>query len=1233
MVNSFVVAPVSRFLSPRAARFPLATRLGVISVTVFAMIAGGLAVPAVAVDPCSPLVSAIVCENSKAGVPWSVWDVEGAGDPAIQGFATDMSVNAGQQIGFKVKSANAFTIDIYRLGWYNGDGARLQTSVTPTAGVSNNQPSCVDDANGTQIYDCGTWGVSASWNVPAAAVSGVYIAKLTRSDSTHGASHIPFVVRNDASTSALFFQTSDTTWQAYNAYGGSDFYVGGVHGRAYKLSYNRPFATRGDNNGRDYLFSNEYPMIRFLERNGYDVSYTTGLDSDRRGNLIKNHKAFLSVGHDEYWSGQQRANVESARDAGVSLAFFSGNEVYWKTRLEPSQDGTNTANRTLVCYKETWANGKLDATSTEWSGTWRDPRFSPPSNGGRPENALTGQQYMVNSDDLALTIPYAQGKYRFWRNTSVANLALGQTATLAPHTIGYESDEDVDNGFRPAGLMHLSTTSANVLDYLQDFGNTTAPGPTTHHLTLYRASSGALVFAAGTIQWAWGLDDEHDGIESPADPDMQQATINLFADMGVQPVTLMAGMDPASASTDTQAPTIAITSPAANASFSNGSLVTVQGTATEVGGGKVTAIEVSTNGGTIWHPATGTTSWSYTFASSGASSQVILARAGDDSGNVTSTPASRQVTLTGSHSIFGATVPTTPAVGDGQSAELGVRFTPQTNGLITGVRFYKGTGNTGTHTGKLWTAEGSLLASGTFSGETSSGWQTMTFSSPVSVGAGGSYVVSYYAPNGHYAVKPFEFSYRDYNSAPLLANRSLGANTNGLFRYGSGFPQSSYNDTNYFVDVTFVASEDAAPIVISKSPLANATGVAVSTQVSAVFSKALDPASVQFTLKDEANLTVAGASAYNNATKTVTFTPSANLATAKTFTATVNANDTLGHPMDAPVSWSFTTDLDASVAKLFATNAIPATVAADDGAAVELGVRFTPSVNGTMIGVRYYQGPGNTGTHTGSLWTSTGTLLATVIFASGTGSGWQNASFEAPVAVTAGTTYVVSYFAPNGHYAADGSFFTSPWSNGPLTAPGSNNGLFKYGGGFPTDTWQATNYWVDPLFNPGGTVPTPPPTPGGPLTIFTSADTPVSASWNDGNSIEAGVKFTSDVAGNVTGVRFYKGAGNTGTHTGSLWTSTGTLLATATFTSETGTGWQTVTFSSPVHINAATVYVASYHANVGHYAVSPNALASGLHRAPLHVQTVGGAYYYGTGFPSNAVNHNYWVDVTFTPDS
>jgi hypothetical protein len=1217
-------------------------RILVSGTAVFSLALTGLvAVPALAaVDPCVAPVSVIACENSKTGTPADVWEVWGAGDDTIQGFATDMSVNAGETIGFKVKTpAAAYTIDIYRLGWYGGAGARKIASATPSAPLPQNQPACVTDPS-TELYDCGTWGLSASWAVPASAVSGVYVAKLRRTDTggASQASHITFVVRQDSSRSDLFMQTSDATWHAYNKYGGSNFYAGGANGRAYKLSYNRPFATRGGIAARDFLYSNEYPMIRFLERNGYDVSYTTNVDSDRRGALIRNHKAFLSVGHDEYWSKQQRANVEAARDAGTHLAFFSGNEVYWKTRLEASADGSNTPGRTIVCYKETWANAKMEP-GNDWTGTWRDPRFSPPADGGRPENALTGTMFMSNSVDLAIQVLAGQGKYRLWRNTSVASLAAGATATLAPHTVGYESDEDIDNGFRPNGLIQLSTTTGSTPEYLRDYGNTVTPGVTTHHLTLYRAASGALVFSAGTVQWAWGLDSEHDGPQAPADSRMQQATVNLFADMNVQPWTLMSGLVPATASTDLVAPTTTVTSPANGTTIKNGSMVTLQGTATDGGGGQVAGVEVSTDGGTSWHPATGTSTWSYPFVASGMSTMAVLVRAIDDSANKGANPTTVQYPLTGPHSLFGETVPTSGPSTEAGALELGVKVKPSVDGFVTGVRFYKDSGNTGSHTGTLWSSSGTRLATGTFTGETTTGWQTLMFGTSVAVKAGSTYVVSYFAPNGRYTSDSYAFL-KDHVAGPLTAPMSSSVGGNGVWKYGSGFPTETWNATNYFVDLLFLDAATAPPTVVSTTPLDKATGVPITLNPAAVFSKDIVANSVTFTLKDPANATVAGTAAYNAANKMVTFTQSAPLASAVRYTATVHGLDAKGQPAD--LTWSFTTDLSPDLVRLFASDAVPATPSAVDGAAVTLGVRFTSSVNGSIVGIRYYQGPGNTGTHTGSIWTSGGVLLAKTTFTSENGSGWQTAAFSTSVPVTAGTEYVASYYAPNGNYAANGSFFTSPYTNGPLSAPSGKNGVYRYGGDlFPTDTYNSTNYWVDPLLLPSsGPTPTPtpsatppPPPPSSTVNIFGPSELPAVSNYGDNAAIEVGVRFTSDVAGTVIGVRFYKGPTNIGTHTGSVWSASGQLLATATFASETGSGWQTVQFSQPVQVVPGTTYVASYHSTVGYYAVTVNQFAStGVDRVPLHVPVNGGAYFYGPGsFPWNASSHNFWVDVLFVP--
>jgi hypothetical protein len=271
-------------------------------------------------DPCAAPANVIVAENCQTGSPASEWDLGSADSSAIEGFATDISVARGQTVRFKIKTvATAYRIDLYRLGYYNGDGARKIATVPDTATLKQSQPPCLSESS-TALIDCGNWAESASWAVPVDAVSGIYLARLVREDGTVGANHVPFVVREDDGHSDLLFQTSDTTWQAYNDYGGASLYVNRVFSsgvdRAYKVSYNRPFNTRNTEQ-KNFLFNAEYPMVRFLERNGYDVSYSTGVDSDRRGALIGNHKIFLSVGHDEYWSGGQRANIEAARDAGV----------------------------------------------------------------------------------------------------------------------------------------------------------------------------------------------------------------------------------------------------------------------------------------------------------------------------------------------------------------------------------------------------------------------------------------------------------------------------------------------------------------------------------------------------------------------------------------------------------------------------------------------------------------------------------------------------------------------------------------------------------------------------------------------------------------------------------------------------------------------------------------------------------------------------------------------------
>jgi hypothetical protein len=319
---------------------------------------------------------------------------------------------------------------------------------------------------------------------------------------------------------------------------------------------------------------------------------------------------------------------------------------------------------------------------------------------------------------------------------------------------------------------------------------------------------------------------------------------------------------------------------------------------------------------------------------------------------------------------------------------------------------------------------------------------------------------------------------------------------------------------------------------------------------------------------------------------------------------------------------------------VFSAKEFPTTTAVKDPVPITLGVMFTPSTDGSVIGVRFYKGTGNGGSHIGSVWSSTGTRLATATFVSESSSGWQTAYFAQPVPVTAGTTYVASYFAPRGNYAATSGFFGSKWTSGPLSAPAGSNGVYLYGSdALPTNSWSSTNYWVDALFvaAPAPQQPQQPTVPAGAVTVLPPSATPVNAGWNDTAAIEVGMAFASDMPGVANGVRFYKGAANVGTHTGSLWSTAGVLLATGPFVSETESGWQTMLFSSPVTLTANTTYIVSYSTTGGRYAVDLNGLSSGASNPPLRAPSQGGRYKYGSGFPAATTNHNFWVDVVFTP--
>ncbi|MBP1807353.1 DUF4082 domain-containing protein [Rubellimicrobium aerolatum] len=843
----------------------------------------------------------------------SYWDAPQSDQ--IEGFATEFSVDAGEAVRFKVNVNGAaaddlpYRMEIFRLGHYGGAGAREVAEILNPDGTVQ-PPPLWDEARA--LVDAGNWSVTDEWVVPADAVSGVYLARLQRLDAegapVEGATNqIPFVVREDDRAADIVLQTSDTTWHAYNAWAGNNGEAGpnfygdpsgrvnhppvadpglGAQNRAYALSYNRPFITRGGGGaawgGQNYLFGADYAAISWLEENGYDVSYISGVDTDRLGaDYLLKYDAFISVGHDEYWSGDQRANVEAARDAGVHLLFWSGNEVYWKTRWEASISADGTAHRTLVCYKETWANADPNAApedyanldpSSIWTGTWRDTRFlrardeagtyiaggtaPDPISGLYPnchcaENALTGQFFVADGTGEfggALDVPASHGALRVWRNTAAADGEFD----LAPGIIGYEWDLVPDDANRPPGLVELSETVLPWGQLVNDMGNLAAPGRATHNLTLYRAESGALVFGAGTVFWSWGLSDAHDG--SPYDARAESAaikqfTVNLLADMGVQPATPEPGLARARPSTDRAGARATLDGLPTHVPAQSPVLLT--GTATDDDGdpattdGVVALVEVSVDGGRSWHPAQGTTRWRYAWQPEAEGPHEIRARAIDDSLNVAGLALDGgrvQVTAPlrpATFSLFEATRPPqadTVVFDDGRSVQLGMRFQVGLPGEATGIRYWRtdaDAGDSDIRLGHLWRdGDGALLGTATIaSGSGQVGWQEGTLPEPVPLEPGTGYIVSYLTANDYLATSGFfaaanEAAFDGVEdgafSDPFGVIRALpdaAPGGNGVFRYGGALvaPSETFVSSNYWVDLSFRPTVPEAHVDLRQS--------------------------------------------------------------------------------------------------------------------------------------------------------------------------------------------------------------------------------------------------------------------------------------------------------------------------------------------------------------------------------------------------------------------------------
>ncbi|HKW21173.1 MAG TPA: N,N-dimethylformamidase beta subunit family domain-containing protein, partial [Ktedonobacterales bacterium] len=380
---------------------------------------------------------------------------------ALSGYSSPISVNHGQTVHFYVTTTSAnVTIDIYRMGWYGGTGARH----IETLGTYAGQQQPIPPPNSvTGIVVC-NWQQTASLAVPSTWVTGVYLAKLTGSSGDK--SFIFFNVRNDGGHEDFVFQTSVTTYEAYNTYGGTSLYNNNTNGAIYsyahatKVSFDRPF-NPGDSNGAGHFLWYEYPMLRWAEKNGFDMTYTTDVDTDLNTNPLTNHKAFFSVGHDEYWSKAMRDNVEAARDAGVNLGFFSANAAYWQIRFEPNAAGV--PDRVMVGYKDFATINQAPGPDPMYgvnnavvTALWRDPVVN------RPELSMIGAMYL--DQNKTVERPYVVTNASSWvfANTGFVN------GTSVNGIVGYEYDNSFTDPstpgysqyhtFSPPGLQVLSVS-------------------------------------------------------------------------------------------------------------------------------------------------------------------------------------------------------------------------------------------------------------------------------------------------------------------------------------------------------------------------------------------------------------------------------------------------------------------------------------------------------------------------------------------------------------------------------------------------------------------------------------------------------------------------------------------------------------------------------------------------------------------------------------------------------
>jgi hypothetical protein len=414
-------------------------------------------------------------ENLRSGD--NSW-ISGSPAPAgaIEGYTSAVSVNSGETVSvFVSTSAPTYAAKVYRMGFYQGLGARLIETVSNLRGSVRTAP--LPDSYGT--VDC-DWPTSFRLTAGLKYLPGQYLIRLEMPSGEYA--FVPFLVRDDSSTSTFVYMSSVTTWQAYNTWGGFSLYRGADQlgtgafnsaERAVRVSFNRPYDRNFANGAGDFI-GNEFPLLFLAERMSLDLTYFTDVDLHQRGDLVQQHGALLSLGHDEYYSPTMRSAVTTAIDAGVNVAFFGANFCYRKIRFEP---GINGADRLMVNYRSNAdpinvVNPSL--TTVNWS--------HPPSN--MPESAFSGSRYGGVNGTGPLVVEDASAW--LWRDTGLA-------------------DGDVLNGALGAEFNHYDPYGVNPPN-VQILGHSPVVGGTSDATYVAERGKGG-VFCSGTGQWIFRLSD------------------------------------------------------------------------------------------------------------------------------------------------------------------------------------------------------------------------------------------------------------------------------------------------------------------------------------------------------------------------------------------------------------------------------------------------------------------------------------------------------------------------------------------------------------------------------------------------------------------------------------------------------------------------------------------------------------------------------------------------------